>query len=318
MGLVGPDQVHDLVPAGGEQFGDQAPMATPPECLGAHEARRRLGQRAGERLLPLGPPHAGGVAPKGGRADAGEALLAGLAAATPAQLQRVPVGDSHLCERAYERLLVELRIALRAGKTPDVHERLGTGAPKRLHELAGRAGPVADRQHAHGQIQSLTMPVSCRRMRFTLAIALPLAAALLFAACGSGSEEAGGQSLAIGEMEYSLDPSTAQVDQAGTVTITVTNNGTIDHALEVEGQGVEEETDTIAPGESADLTVDLSKTGSYEIYCPIDGHREKGMEGTLTVGAAGAGAGTGTAEEEGTTTEGGTKTSGGGGYGGYG
>jgi uncharacterized cupredoxin-like copper-binding protein len=141
-------------------------------------------------------------------------------------------------------------------------------------------------------------------MRLALLPVLALVLAAALAACGSSSNEGGsGESVSIGEKEFSLDPSSVQVQNAGTVTIEVTNNGSIDHAFEVEGQGVEEETETIAPGDTAELTVDLSKTGSYEIYCPIDGHREKGMEGTLTVGAA-AGAGTtGTTEDEGATTQ---------------
>jgi uncharacterized cupredoxin-like copper-binding protein len=142
---------------------------------------------------------------------------------------------------------------------------------------------------------------------------LALFAVLALAACGSGSSGSGttgqaaaGQAIAIGETEYKLDPSSVQVDQAGTVTFSVKNNGTIDHAFEVEGQGVEEEAETIKPGESAELTVDLSKDGSYEIYCPIDGHRQSGMEGTLTVGAGGTGGGsTGTTEDQGSTTSGG-------------
>jgi uncharacterized cupredoxin-like copper-binding protein len=140
---------------------------------------------------------------------------------------------------------------------------------------------------------------------------LALFAALALAACGSTSSESGttgqaaaGQAISIGEAEFKLDPSSVQVDQAGTVTFRVTNNGTIDHALEVDGQGVEEETETIKPGQSAELTVDLSKEGAYEIYCPIDGHRDSGMEGTLTVGAAMGGGSTGTTENEGSTTSG--------------
>jgi uncharacterized cupredoxin-like copper-binding protein len=149
---------------------------------------------------------------------------------------------------------------------------------------------------------------------------LAILAVLALSACGSGSNESvttggqagGGQAVALSETEFKIDPSSAKVDAAGTVTFRVTNNGSIDHALEVEGQGVEEETDPINPGETAELTVDLSKEGSYEIYCPIDGHRDKGMEGTLTVGAGGAGAGTGETETE---NEGSTTTSSGYGYG---
>ena len=148
-------------------------------------------------------------------------------------------------------------------------------------------------------------------MRIASLSALGVLAILALAACGSSSNSSesgtttpasGGQTISIGESEFKLDPSSVRVDQAGTVTFKVTNNGQIAHALEVEGQGVEEETETIEPGETADLTVDLSTEGSYEIYCPIDGHRDKGMEGTLTVGAA-SGGGSGTSENEGSTTD---------------
>jgi uncharacterized cupredoxin-like copper-binding protein len=140
---------------------------------------------------------------------------------------------------------------------------------------------------------------------------LALFAALALAACGSSSNQSAssgqaGQAVAISETEFKLDPSSVQVDQAGTVTFRVTNDGAIDHALEVEGNGVEEKSATIKPGESAELTVDLSKDGSYEIYCPVDGHRDSGMEGTVTVGAGGMGGGsTGTTEDGGSTTSGG-------------
>jgi plastocyanin len=135
---------------------------------------------------------------------------------------------------------------------------------------------------------------------------LLVASMLALAACGSTSGEttspAGGQAIAISESEFKLDPSMVKASEAGSYTLEVTNDGKVAHALEIEGQGLEEETETIQPGETAELTIDL-KNGSYEIYCPIDGHRQSGMEGALTVGSGGAG--TGTTEEEGTSTEGG-------------
>ena len=62
---------------------------------------------------------------------------------------------------------------------------------------------------------------------------------------------------------------------AGTVTFTVTNAGTVPHAFEVEGQGIEKETAVIQPGASAALTLTL-KPGTYEVYCPVgqDSHRD--------------------------------------------
>ena len=40
-------------------------------------------------------------------------------------------------------------------------------------------------------------------------------------------------------------------------------------------------TGAIAPGASATLTVDAAKAGSYTFFCPIPGHRQAGMQGTL-------------------------------------
>ena len=91
--------------------------------------------------------------------------------------------------------------------------------------------------------------------------------------------------------DFHFTPPTISVD-AGTVTFKLTNNGGTSHALEVEGNGVEEETDTIGPGESTELTVDLEE-GEYEIYCPVGNHKDMGMVGTLTVGAASANSGGG-------------------------
>ena len=136
---------------------------------------------------------------------------------------------------------------------------------------------------------------------------LPLS--LLLAACGgSSSPSAGGgpvlQTIQISEKEYSLSPGTVTVSKTGTYEFKVTNNGTIAHALEVEGNGVEEKIGDVQPGASATLRVTLTKDGSYEMYCPIDGHRSEGMQGTVTVGS-GSGSGGTTTKEGGTTTSGG-------------
>jgi plastocyanin len=130
-------------------------------------------------------------------------------------------------------------------------------------------------------------------------LALPLA----LLACGSDDEqEASGQRVDVSATEFAFNPSDIQLDAAGTYTFHMTNAGEFEHALEIEGQGIEEATDTVGGGESADATVDLAE-GEYEIYCPVGNHREMGMEGTLVVGGGGgAGTGTDTTEDE-TTTE---------------
>jgi uncharacterized cupredoxin-like copper-binding protein len=139
-----------------------------------------------------------------------------------------------------------------------------------------------------------------RRLLFLLPLSL------LFAACGgSSSPSAGGgtvlQTIQIAEKEYSLTPGTVTVSKTGTYDFMVTNNGTIAHALEIEGNGVEEKTGDIQPGASATIRAALSKDGSYDLYCPIDGHRSQGMQGTVTVGS-GSGSGGMTTNDAGTTT----------------
>ena len=97
------------------------------------------------------------------------------------------------------------------------------------------------------------------------------------AATGGGAESV----LAFSETEFKIDPADPTA-KAGKVTLAVKNDGSVTHNLEIEGNGVEEVTSDLSPGDSDDLTVDL-QPGSYEIYCTIDSHRDMGMEGEVTV-----------------------------------
>jgi len=76
----------------------------------------------------------------------------------------------------------------------------------------------------------------------------------------------------------------------GAVVFTISNVGTIPHAFEVEGHGIERKTEVIQPGSTATITLEL-KPGTYELYCPIgDGsHEELGMITHLTVLGTAAG-----------------------------
>jgi uncharacterized cupredoxin-like copper-binding protein len=118
----------------------------------------------------------------------------------------------------------------------------------------------------------------------------------------------GGQTIQVKETEFKLTPSSFKIAKPGTVTFDATNAGKIDHALEVEGNGVQQKIGSISPGSSGKLTVTLSKNGTYQLFCPIDSHRAMGMQATVVVGSASAGGG-------GTTTNQTTSTKSSGGYG---
>lgn len=81
-------------------------------------------------------------------------------------------------------------------------------------------------------------------------------------------------------LAYASDTATAK---AGEVTLNFTNPQPLTHDVAIEdssGQTIGK-TDLIAEG-SDSATVDL-KPGEYTFYCTVPGHREAGMEGTLTV-----------------------------------
>jgi plastocyanin len=140
--------------------------------------------------------------------------------------------------------------------------------------------------------------------RLTSAVALLCVTGVL-AACGDDDEDSGGgggsapaatesggggggASLSLtaaepGPEKYAFDPAKLTAD-AGSVTIALDNpsDNKAPHAVEIEGNGVEEVSDTASPGAKAEVTADL-EPGEYTFYCPVGDHRSEGMEGTLTV-----------------------------------
>jgi uncharacterized cupredoxin-like copper-binding protein len=70
---------------------------------------------------------------------------------------------------------------------------------------------------------------------------------------------------------------------AGSYTFEVVNEGSATHDFVVELDGSDvAATDSIAPGSSTTLTVDL-EPGEYVFYCSVGNHRAMGMEVTVTV-----------------------------------
>lgn len=79
-----------------------------------------------------------------------------------------------------------------------------------------------------------------------------------------------------------FEPDTLQAP-AGQVEIAYTNPSPVPHnvAIEVDGAPLTESA-TVTDGDSATANAEL-EPGEYVFYCAIPGHRESGMEGTLTV-----------------------------------
>ena len=99
------------------------------------------------------------------------------------------------------------------------------------------------------------------------------------------------------ETEFAIEPAEALVEKAGVVEFRVKNDGGVTHALEVESEELEEETEDIAAGNTATLKVELEE-GTYELYCPIGDHKDRGMEAELVVGSPSAGGGDDSSDDD--------------------
>ena len=122
-----------------------------------------------------------------------------------------------------------------------------------------------------------------------------LVTALVLAACGGGSNNksssssssSGGSTAstlslsapADGSLKFDQSSLTAK---AGKVTIKFDNkSSSIPHGVTITGNGVSAASGVVT-GSSTSVTADL-KPGKYTFFCPVDGHRDQGMQGTLTV-----------------------------------
>jgi plastocyanin len=139
--------------------------------------------------------------------------------------------------------------------------------------------------------------------RASAVMALAALAVVGLAACGGGGDDnettaaapanttatvaggGGGSTVQIStpsgsELAYNQKDVSAK---AGSVTIDFQNNESIPHDVAVEDSSGKTlgQTDLVASG-STNTTVDVT-AGTYTFFCTVPGHREAGMEGTLTV-----------------------------------
>jgi len=96
----------------------------------------------------------------------------------------------------------------------------------------------------------------------------------------------------IKETEFKLSPSSVTLSKPGTYKFKAENKGSYQHSLEIEGKGIKSEgseegeaklEQALNPGQSGVLTVTFEKPGTYEMYCPVDGHEQMGMKGKVVV-----------------------------------
>jgi plastocyanin len=129
-----------------------------------------------------------------------------------------------------------------------------------------------------------------------------LIGALAMAGCGSSDNEStstgasettstssGGTAAGRGQtLQLTADASQLKYDKtslsasAGSVTIEMTNDGSLSHDVAIKGDGVDEKGDVVGKGGKSTVTADL-EPGTYTFYCTVDGHEAAGMKGTLTV-----------------------------------
>ena len=112
-------------------------------------------------------------------------------------------------------------------------------------------------------------------------------------ASGGGSSSGGagnGTPVDVALADFSIDIAGGTNLQPGTYTFNVTNNGPSGHNLTIEGPGLNEPATPTFTSGTQSLTVTL-KSGSYEFFCSVPGHKEAGMDVDVTVGGGGAGGG---------------------------
>ena len=111
---------------------------------------------------------------------------------------------------------------------------------------------------------------------------------------GAGTTQAA-ETINVSLSDFKIQPANPRVAKAGQVAFRLKNDGGTVHSLEVDGPNGETKLPSgLNPGQTGSLTVDLSKPGKYEWYCPIGKHREFGMKGEITVAGGGGTTGTGT------------------------
>jgi plastocyanin len=90
--------------------------------------------------------------------------------------------------------------------------------------------------------------------------------------------------ISMSAVEFAFQPSTVNA-ASSSVTFNLRNDGQFPHNIAFDGRQGSVFPNDLTAGQSASATVNLPP-GTYTFYCPVPGHRERGMVGTLTVAGA--------------------------------
>jgi uncharacterized cupredoxin-like copper-binding protein len=98
------------------------------------------------------------------------------------------------------------------------------------------------------------------------------------------SSAGGGHTLRIkadpsGQLKFNVSALQAS---AGKVRIVMANPSQLSHSVAIEGNGVNAAGQVVGPGGTSTVSANL-KPGTYTFFCTVPGHRQAGMQGTLTV-----------------------------------
>ena len=110
-----------------------------------------------------------------------------------------------------------------------------------------------------------------------------LATAVKSAGAGKPAVETGGvleiDADPTGQLAYVTNKATAK---AGAVTIKMRNPASVPHNIAIEGAGATGNGPVVSGGGTSSFSATL-KPGTYTFFCQVPGHRQAGMQGTITV-----------------------------------
>jgi plastocyanin len=115
--------------------------------------------------------------------------------------------------------------------------------------------------------------------------------ALVVTACGGDDADGAATELEVTASEFEFSPSSYEVAANTELSITFTNDGSIEHEWVIMKSPIDDESqfeedlvlweEEAEAGESKTATIPALDPGTYQIICGLDGHFTAGMEGEL-------------------------------------